>query len=72
MPTQLLLLRAWSQAIRQSLTARLRPERGNPDDAGFTVLEYVIAGAIAAVAVAAIATLIYNHFHDKAVDISNQ
>jgi hypothetical protein len=72
MPTQLLLLRAWFDATRESLAARLRAARKDGDDAGFTVLEYAIAGAIAAVAVAAIATLIYNHFHDKATDITRQ
>ena len=71
MPTQLLLLHAWMRAAQTQLTDRLRPNR-HDDDGGFTILEYVIAGAIAVVAVAAIATLIYNHFHDKAVDITGQ
>ena len=71
MPTQLLLLHAWMRATQQLLTDRLR-SADHDRDAGFTILEYVVAGAIAVVAVAAIATLIYNHFHDKAVDITGQ
>lgn len=72
MPTQLLLLNAWMRATHKLVVDRLR-SGGDPDgDAGFTILEYVVAGAIAVVAVAAIATLIYNHFHDKAVDITGQ
>ena len=72
MAINLLLLHAWFHVTRESLTTRLRAASEDGEDAGFTVLEYVIAGAIAAVAVAVIATLIYNHFHDKAVDITNQ
>jgi hypothetical protein len=72
MPTQFLLLHAWLRATQRALVDRLRPEPGDHGDGGFTILEYVVAGAIAVVAVAAIATLIYNHFHDKAVQITGQ
>lgn len=80
MPTPIMLIYIWAHTTHQQLSTRIRhrlntghDEAGDDtNDRGWTMLEYVIGGAIAAVAVAAIATLIYNHYHDDATTITGQ
>jgi hypothetical protein len=61
----LLAMQVMLVVLTKTLSARLRGREADPE-AGFTLVEWVIIMVIVAAGAAAAATLIYNHFQDKA------
>jgi hypothetical protein len=75
MTAYILLLQAWGASTHRTLTARWRivaaddPEQR---DVGFTLMEYIIGGAIIAAAVTAILLKVTGFFDTKSNTITGQ
>lgn len=76
MTTYLLLLQAWGVSAHRTLTAHWRAVVGGDDpdqrEGGFTLMEYIIGGAIIAAAVTAILLKVTGFFDTKANTITGQ
>lgn len=72
----ILLLYAWGASAQRSLAARWRAVAGEDGreqrDAGFTLMEYIIGGAIIAAAVTVILLKVTGFFATKANTITGQ
>ena len=73
MTSYLLILQAWGVATHRTLTTRWRMVSGEDcRDAGFTLMEYIIGGAIIAAAVTAILLKVTGFFDTKSNSITQQ